>query len=73
MGSDYSKDLVIEHLQVIHLTHIEALALTQTVKRLCWLYIRRPQDHGVSFLLSIYLYDVCFFQSFFIFCSNKPH
>ncbi|KAA1179739.1 DUF7706 family protein [Photorhabdus heterorhabditis] len=32
--------IAIEHLQDIQLTHIEALALAQLVKRLCWAEIR---------------------------------
>ncbi|NHB63739.1 DUF7706 family protein [Photorhabdus sp. RW14-46] len=32
--------IAIEHLQDIQLTHIEALALAQLVKRLCWSEIR---------------------------------
>ncbi|WP_420875378.1 DUF7706 family protein [Photorhabdus aegyptia] len=33
--------MVIEHLQDIQLTHIEALALAQLVKRLNWAEIRK--------------------------------
>uniref|UniRef100_UPI0036D8DBCA DUF7706 family protein n=1 Tax=Photorhabdus sp. RM322S TaxID=3342825 RepID=UPI0036D8DBCA len=33
-------NVVIEHLQDIQLTHIEALALAQLVKRLNWVEIR---------------------------------
>ncbi|PQQ28409.1 hypothetical protein C6H64_14570 [Photorhabdus luminescens] len=38
--------MVIEHLQDIQLTHIEALALAQLVKRLNWAEIRACAVNG---------------------------